>query len=377
MSMADNQFQLQQFKHVNSVNTDISDSIYLESKAKNMVNYDLLNTVNAAEQFESERQSSLSFKIYGGMEYFSPLSNIPVTYSTLSNIFSKQITAAPLKISNSFDIYLLKPHTSYTQLNSVKFIKKYQVIGLPGDIDLMDAAFSRNIFFERKNIFTVPKSVNLTDQLDGFGKPVTDLYLYFHYKGTGTVTKKVFNSSSTDTVYSTGSIGASAYALGDTIDGELLTYEKKNFFEETLNIQEYFIEVTYTDESATKQLKFKYNPFYKIKVREYGAESIVENVSATTVENTIPSYAVQLDSSGNYLWHDLLDFGYIDPVEDIGVNFPFVNGSHYVFSNIILSMRPDMTHSNTATVFNEISFASNQLINTTPTTGLNNAGKIC
>ena len=375
--MADNQYQLHQHKHVNSTNTDISDKVYLESKAKNMVNYDVINSVNVAEQFEIERQNSLSFKIYGGIEYFSPLSNVSTSYNLLSDLFTKQIPASPISLGNSFDIYLVKPYTAYTQVISNTFLKRYEVVATPSDIDLMDAGFSRNIFYEKKNIFTIPEAIELYDQVDGFGKPVTDLYLYFHYKGSEMVTKKVFGSSFGEVNFTMDVIPSTPYSKGDIIDGEVVTYEKENFFEQILDIQEHFIQVEYLEISSVNFLQFKYNPFHKIKIRDFGVDSIIQNVSATTVENIIPSYAVSLDSEGNYLWYDLLDFGYIDPIENIGVNFPFVNGSHYVFENVILTMQPDMTHTNTATVFSEISFSSNQLINTTPINGLDNAGVIC
>jgi len=48
-----------------------------------------------------------------------------------------------------------------------------------------------------------------------------------------------------------------------------------------------------------------------------------------------------------------LPHGFIDPVTNLGVNFPFVNGSHYVFTNNILAVRPDLTNINTELIFNK------------------------
>jgi hypothetical protein len=382
--MADNQYQLQQYKHVNSTNANISDKVYLQSKNKNMVNYDVISSVNVAEQFETERQNSLSFRIYGGLEYYSILNNIPVSYISLNNFFGKQIINPIVGVKDFFtsvDVYIVKPYTGYTQLTSSKFVKRYQVVIAPSNIDVMNAAFSKNIFFEKKMLFGCSEDIELYDQVDGFGKPITDLYLYFHYKPNGlvneTLTKKTFDASSTETLFIETPLTINSYNVGDIIDGDLITYNKNDFFEKNLNLQEHFIEFRYVENSVTKFLKFKYQPFYKIKVREFGVEQIIQNVTATTIETIIPSYAVQLDDQGNYLWHDLLDFGYVDPLENIGLDFPFVNGSHYVFNNIIFSMQPDMSHTNTANVFTNISFGPNKLINTTPITGLNNAGKIC
>lgn len=375
------QIQLRQYENVNSINSDISDKIHLEAKTKNLVSYDIIQSVNVAEQFEIERQNTLLFKIYGGLEYMSPLNNISTFYFSLKDFFNKQPPGIiqHTTFQSSFDVYLLRPYSAYTQLDSTKFIKRYEIIAVSSDIDIIDAGFGRNIFSEKKQIYMCPNNVDLNDRVDGFGKPITEVYLFFNYKSTEnhteTVQKKSYNAASTDTVFNKVDHTYSTYSLGDIIDADLVTYEKENFLEETLNEQEHFITVTYTDVSA-KNLVFRYKPFVKIPVRNFGAETIIYNATATTVETIIPSYAVSI-GEGNYLWKELLNFGYVDPIEGTGNNFPFVNGTHYVHQNIVLSMSPDMTHANTSTVFNEISFNANQLINTIPNTGLNNGGVIC
>jgi hypothetical protein len=383
--MAENQYQLQQYKHVNSTNADISDKVFLETRSKNLVNYDVINSVNVAEQFEIERQNSLSFRIYGSLEYYSALNNIPSLYVGLSSFFGKQIPNPSIGVkeyANSFDTYLVIPYTGYTQLTTDKFIKRYKVIATPADVDVMNAGFSRNIYFEKKSLFGCFQDVELYDLVDAFGKPITEVYVYFHYKPNTvlneTLSTKVFDASSTDTIFSIVNTTTLGYNKGDIINGDLITYDKNDFFEKILSYQEHFVQVRYMEGSTSKQLRFRYKPFYEIKVREFGQEKIIQNITAsTTIDNPIPSYAVKLDDAGNYLWHDLLDFGYVDPLENIGVDFPFVNGTHYVFENVILSMEPDMSHANTALVFNTIEFGPNLLINTAPTNGLDSAGKLC
>lgn len=382
--MADNQFLLQRFKHVNATDTDISEKVQLESKRKNLVNFDVIQSVNVAEQFEIERQNSLQFKIYGGLEFYAPLSNMPSIYGDISAFFNKQIPSiiSPKTVHNSFDVYLVRPYTGNTVLTSTKSVKKYEVIATPSDIDIIDAGFSRNIFFEKKQIYMCSENIDLYDRTDAFGKPIMEVYLFFNYKtstslSVETFEKKVFDSSSTETIFTKTPYTYTTYDKGDIIESDLINYEKENFLEETINNQEYYITVQYLEGSTTKHLRFKYNPFIKIQLRNFGNENIMANVSATTVETIIPPYAVKLDDNGNYLWREILDFGYVDPIDGIGNNFPFVNGTHYVHKNIILSMTPDMTHSNTNIVFSDIEFAGNQLINTTPSNNLNNSGIIC
>lgn len=381
--MDEKRIQIQQSKNVNSVNIDQFDQVYLESNRKNLEVYDIIESVNVSDQFETERQNTLNFKIYGGVEYFSMINNVVTNYKVLEDFFSKQIRNGATKtITNSFDIYLVKPYTAYTQVNTTKFVKQYQVVATLTDLDIIDAGFSRNVFFEKKNILMFSKAFETYDLLDGFGKPLTEFYLYFNYKsstnGFGvaeSVMRKNYDPSSDETTFTKVSLPYITYSVGDIVYGELVNYIKTDFSETLLNEQEYFVTIPY--DSVTKNIVLKYDPFIKIKIRDFGSEIITQNLSATTVEIQIPSYAVLIDSEGNYVWKDLLDFGYVDPLDLLGVNFPFVNGTHYVHDNYILAMEPDMTDTNTNTVFGDIHFSQNQLLNALPTTGLLNAGSLC
>lgn len=60
----------------------------------------------------------------------------------------------------------------------------------------------------------------------------------------------------------------------------------------------------------------------------------------------------------NYIWRDLLANGIVDAENNIGVNFPFVNGYHYVQSNFKVIIQPNLDNTDTYNVYNTFKFSS-------------------
>ncbi len=77
--------------------------------------------------------------------------------------------------------------------------------------------------------------------------------------------------------------------------------------------------------------------FYKahnlIKIREFS--SYVEQGDKFT--EGMPNYAVNL-GDGRYLWRDLLDIGFNES-NDKPLDYPFLNGSHYMYENYCFYLR--------------------------------------
>jgi hypothetical protein len=93
---------------------------------------------------------------------------------------------------------------------------------------------------------------------------------------------------------------------------------------------------------ATKQSKtiegsrlegYMYNPHHRIQIRQYS--NYVEQGNDKTIN--IPEYR-ELIGNNLYLWRDLLDIGYNDGIEQ-PIEFPFLNGCHYLYSNICFPVR--------------------------------------
>lgn len=371
--MLQKKIKINQARNVNSVNVDFLDSIELKTNQRQIEEYEVTSTLLISELAEQERQESLNFRIYGKINYLSVLNNLISNYTKVEDLFNKYSkTGNSLKtFTNSFDVYLLIPTNENIDLGSNKYNTKYKVVSKIIDIDITKSGFGRNIFNEQEYLYTVSNDLNIDGLVDSFGKPLTRAYLYFNFKSfsngdgiSGYVSKKIFDSSSTETSATYTSHDYNVYEYNDIIDGDLVEYIPNNFLESTINEMEYLVH----QPLESSFVIFKYRPFHEIKLREFSTIDEIQNInSPDIVERPIPNYAVDL-GNGNFLWRDFLDFGFIEPLTTIGVNFPFVNNTHYVFSNIVLSLVPNLDDSNTATIFNEINFGNGILNRNVPIT---------
>ena len=76
-----------------------------------------------------------------------------------------------------------------------------------------------------------------------------------------------------------------------------------------------------------------YTAHHQIKIREFSI--YIEQGNANTVD--MPSYAVNL-GDGRYIWRDLLDIGTTDVTPE-RLNYPFINGAHYLYQNYCFDVR--------------------------------------
>ena len=76
-----------------------------------------------------------------------------------------------------------------------------------------------------------------------------------------------------------------------------------------------------------------YKAHHKIEIRQFS--NYVEQGDSST--EGIPDYAQDL-GDGRFLWRDLLDIGFNDGNETI-INYPFLNGCHYLYQNFSLNVR--------------------------------------
>jgi hypothetical protein len=81
---------------------------------------------------------------------------------------------------------------------------------------------------------------------------------------------------------------------------------------------------------------YSYVPHHMVKIKEYS--SYVEKGNREDVDN-IPDYAFFSEYENKWRWRDLFEYGYVD-ADGIGVDYPFLNGAHYPFSQIIFLQRP-------------------------------------
>lgn len=82
--------------------------------------------------------------------------------------------------------------------------------------------------------------------------------------------------------------------------------------------------------TANNKMGLIYQPHYRIKLRQLS--NYIETSNTNNIDG-LPENAEYFQSESLWKWRDLYDHGYIDE-DGNGVDFPFVNGQHYVKSDI-------------------------------------------
>ena len=254
------------------------------------------------------------------------------------------------------------------------YLRNFEIIATPDDLEMFKIGFAKNVFNEQRYCFNFNKDIDISNYFDGLGFPVTELFLYARYvpKGTeeykytyfdenGGVTLLDMESQSTNLIY------------GDIIQHTIRDYTQTQLFE-----QIHYIYTPYVESSLIKKLAWKYNPLIPLRL-QYLSNYVSKVNTGATVYNqavSIPDYATKIDEVGNYVWREIQPQGYVDPLTGVGVDYPFVNQRRYLFSNINLTIVPDMEHENTKTVFDNLRIGST-LVNIKSIGDINDIGKPC
>lgn len=383
--------QLGEDRYIDAVNVDTTIKLPLQSNNGLNIEYDIQNVLDVTQVFDVERQESKKYRIHGEFEYLSILNGLPVEYSVLNHFFALIPLSADTKnIHTDLKIYLVKPSTGFTELiTDSRYIKNYEVIGDVTNVEIFNSGFARNIYNEQQSTYVINMDIDIADQYDGLNFPITELSLYVEYQpqnnGFGvpeTMERKTYNSTG-GTIIQNFTPSATTIGIGSIIEGDVIDYYKVLYEQEDFNLMEHYIYTPYTIISGKggtpEALKWKYRPFIPITLRYFDVNVTRGNTGSTSYEvvSTIPPFATEIDNDGNFVWRNILPNGFFDPLEEIGVSFPFINQRHYVFSNIVFKMQPDLSDFNTELVFDEILFAQNEFINAEPNSSLDNIGEIC
>jgi hypothetical protein len=146
---------------------------------------------------------------------------------------------------------------------------------------------------------------------------------------------------------------------GDTLDGD---YCEWNNFEQTERvISNLYHKITYNAKafnigrptsstgyrmSLDNPYGYYYQPHNSLTIRQF-SDYIEEGDKKNVVD--VPNYAYYSPSKDTFLWKDLYSYGFIDS-NNIGVNYPFLNGAHYPYTNIIFRIIPEGTNYNEQTI---------------------------
>jgi len=384
--------QLGQTQNVNSINVDEYFYTNLQSPSVELLPYDQTSVINASQLFDDERQASEVYRVYGTVNFMSIINGLKRNYTTVDDFFTRprigdEANNLTKNLPYCFDVYLCRALgntftgstvlvSGNTKINSTTYQLKYEILTNLTSCEIYKSGFGKNIYYDQQYSYDFNVDIDIANQYDSFGKPLTNLYLFFNYRPSvnglsqsETVQKRTFSGSKVSRPYTT-------YVAGDVIEGDWVFYLPENFEEIVTQRQEFY--VTFYCTGAVSALQFKYNPLIPIKLRDFGDELITANISGTSeTDQSIPNYAVKLDNDGNYLWKDLLPNGYIDPLSNRGVNYSFVNERHYVFSNIVLGLNTELNDAATAALFATIEFGPNTKQYNKPTSDLNTLGNKC
>ena len=77
-------------------------------------------------------------------------------------------------------------------------------------------------------------------------------------------------------------------------------------------------------------------PFKKMEIMNFSG--IIENSNIDEETEGIPDYA-EVYPNGVISWRDFLPIGFLEPDTGVGVDYPFINGKHYFYSNNNLYIR--------------------------------------
>lgn len=384
-------------KNVNSVNVDNYTRIELKNKVDELTEYNINNTLSASDVFDAERETNEIYRIYGRIEYLSLLNNLKNigTLPTLNDFFIPYYPSASTEtyksktLLNSFKFYLLKPSsTGYTNISidgdNSYYIRDFDIIS--EDIDIYPAGYSNNVFNEQTYCFNINDDINIENYIQNIiysgdtGLPVTDLYLYAEYITDLNIKKKY-------TVWdNNGYSSRNDYINTNKVYSDVIKFDKENFLIENYLNQIHYIYTDYNQGVDNNSLVWKYNPLIPLKLRYFSDNVVTANINDVSYDETtkIPKYALKendppLIDNGKRIWRNILPQGYIDPITNIGVNYPFVNNRRYLFTSIILDITPDLSisGSNTYNVFKNLNFYDPNLKHTQPISGLNNIGKQC
>lgn len=236
------------------------------------------------------------------------------------------------------------------------------------DYEIYKLAFSESIFSDEITQFVFNEDIDVSDLTDNLGRPLSELFLTFlktnsngifsktssgiespfilelntannnqHLKEIPVI-QKIHNVSSAlsetfipleDDIL----ISANEF-YGDVVEYNILTLEEIELAKvhhrfNTLNRETTSNYVV----AGPRPEGYYYNAHNLIRIRNFS--SYIEEGDESTAG--MPSYTTNV-GDGRFMWRDLLQIGHVDLKKDL-VNYPFVNGCHYIFQNHTLDVK--------------------------------------
>jgi hypothetical protein len=228
-------------RYVQAINEDINTNILLNSNKKDLIESDIYYILNVDELSEEERVNSDKYRLYGKLEYFSPLNNIKQTPTKIVDLFDNVLNdrnyTEPHTLLNNFEIYVVYPF-KYEKISGDYYQVYYKKLTTINETQILDCSISSNIYTEQLFNFTVIKDIDLSDLIiegDNFNLPITSLYLYFQHKSSDGLNLSTFSVVNNEVV-----IGKSSTIDTEIIKGEVIKIDKENFLFDIVSQQYYY-----------------------------------------------------------------------------------------------------------------------------------------
>ena len=334
---------------------------------------------------------TLGTGFYGSDEYVFNIQNVGFTGVTFHNGVTGTFVRI-LDISNS------------GETTSKYYVRRHKILTGVEDSVLVKAGFDQNIFGSKKIYessgytpnktsrvsvidgsqsynLSINTDININPIRDNQKRPITELFFTTIWKGyfgltSGSKEGFEFNlpmvnnqpshwwdsgNVNSNTNFSTNSYTTPLGVLppnnsinftyikpltvGDTFDGDYCEWNDYEQIERV--ISEIYHKITYNPnvfniqpQTQSNPMGYYYRPINGVTLRVFS--DYIEDGSSKNVVG-IPDYAFYSSNDDKFYWRDLYTYGYIDP-NGLGVNYPFLNGTHYPFSNIIFRIIPEGTN---------------------------------
>jgi hypothetical protein len=126
--------------------------------------------------------------------------------------------------------------------------------------------------------------------------------------------------------------------IGDIIDGDFC--EWNDYEQQERVVSTYYQKIIFNKNNFTtlpQNFGYYYAPHNKMTLRNFS--DYVETADVGEVDN-VPTYSFFSQVDQQFRWRDLYTYGFIDS-NFIGVDYPFLNSSHYPFENIVFRLIPE------------------------------------
>ncbi len=248
---------------------------------------------------------------------------------------------------------------------STYYFRAFNAISLDDDYENYNLAFSKNIYNDKIPQVVFNNDIDVSGLRDNLGRPLSELYLTFikaNNKGFGYIKSGIdmpnipaianftqvpdirrihngitptshtpleYNVPMTTTIFNGDIVEYNNFEVKETILGEV--YHRFNTDNRDANSSTTVDSVPIV--MGPRVEGYLYKAHHQILIRQFS--TFVEQGDSST--EGIPDYAQDL-GDGRFLWRDLLDIGLNDGQLQT-LNYPFLNGSHYIHQNFDLNLR--------------------------------------